>query len=76
MNGTYYTLLVWDDDGKEWSPEFGDYSAEAVREAMDGMAQELQHWELPYRVIATDGDQASIDAEIEIQNGLNPHHFG
>jgi len=54
----------------------GDYDSDVIREQLDALSDELRYWEIPYRVIATDDDQASIDAEIEIQNGLNPHHFG
>jgi hypothetical protein len=67
---TYYTLLVWNADAREWSPEFGDYSEDVVREQGESMTEELSYFDSTWRVIVTDDDQDSIYTEVERLNDL------
>ena len=65
---TYYTLLERG-SGERWSPQFGDYSRVIVRQEMDYLIRSgsFVHG-TKYKIIATDGRQASIDAAVLLEN--------
>ena len=70
MNDTYYTLIIWNADAREWSPDFGSYSETEAYERGESMTEELSYFDSTWRVIVTDSDADSIYTEIEKLNNL------
>jgi hypothetical protein len=69
MTKPYYLLCEWDNDRKQWTPQFGDYSCATVRYE--------QAESYPFKVCRivklADDRQATADVAVEALNALYPH---
>jgi len=62
MARTYYTLLALDNG--HWVVEFGDYDIDVVKDELLDIHESTLTPKSHMRIIASDDDQASIDAEV------------
>lgn len=65
-NGKYYTLAIWNEFGRSWSPEFGDYDYQTVKSERDDYKD--HGMKAKYMIIfKTDYDagQSAIDEQIK-----------
>jgi hypothetical protein len=72
MSRTYFTLITRDHATSPWGVAFGDWDRDNVASELDdhrdhgARARDL-------KIIATDGRQASIDAKVNLLNGVGNH---
>jgi hypothetical protein len=69
MSKKYYTLVVRVPT-ETWGPEFGDYSRAVVAQEKDNIRKDWPRG-TEFKIIATDGRQASINEAVRKLNNPN-----